>query len=139
MKEVSQMTAHELAGVLLDLADKHDYSSPTAQAMREAAERLELGADGKGVGPTALSEPIRLAYVEARKRIADAELQDAIDSDQRDAEQMSDTPASKAGWDYLNGSNENPYEADTAEWREYEQSFHTCCIEDQKQADAQPF
>ena len=127
MKEVSQMTAHELARQLLDYAEEIENPSDWAWvdqlllAIREAAERLELGADGKGVGPTALPKPIKLAYVEARKRV---NIEEA---------------GYKAKRDYRNGSNENPYEADTAEWREYEQSFDTCCIEGQKQADAQPF
>ncbi len=56
----SEMTAHQLARELLDCAENLENPSEWAwtdqliASMREAAERLELAADGQGVGPTAL-------------------------------------------------------------------------------------
>ena len=60
MKKPSEMTVHELVEAMLDITDKVENLEPdldldlACSLYMEAAERLELAADGQGVGPTAL-------------------------------------------------------------------------------------
>ena len=60
MKKPSEMTVHELVKTLLDIHDSFEdgESRLTPEEVQrvcmEAAERLELAADGQGVGPTAI-------------------------------------------------------------------------------------
>ena len=61
MKKPSEMTVHELVEGLLNARDQIDDRTVTpsdkddiCDLLIEAAERLELAADGQGVGPTAI-------------------------------------------------------------------------------------
>lgn len=58
----SEMTVHTLVRELLDYCEllenpsEWDWTDKFISCVREAAERLELAADGQGVGPTATQQ-----------------------------------------------------------------------------------